>query len=209
MPFDPAALNRAAEAAPAFDEPPPPDLYEAELYKAETFVSRAGEDWLRLTWRVLSGRLRDHQWSQIQTLEANKADGSDNEVALGITGRVLTALGIEVAAIRTPMDLRPMLDKVAGGAYEVEVKRNGAYTNTNVKRKMTSVQTDMDAGGYGQPPAAQSAVYQGDGPAASNTQPMQPPVSDVPQPRPDEFRHEEPPPKRGDIDPATGLPLPF
>lgn len=207
MPFNPSDLTRAAEAAPGWDEPPPPDVYEAELTKAETFMSKAGEDWLRLTWKVLTGRLRDHTWSHIQTLERYKADGSDNEVALSITARILTALGINVSP---EMNLLAELDHVRGGAYEVEVKRNGSFVNTTPKQKLASVQTELGAGGYGQAPAQSSAIYQGDGPDAREraaTEEGRTPPSDVPGPQAGEFVH--PPPKKGDIDPETGEPIPF
>jgi len=221
MPFDPTALRTAAEA-PGWDEAPPPDTYEAELIKAEVFAAKSnGSEWLRLGWKVLSGRLVDHEWSHIQTLERYKPDGEDNEMALSITARILSTLGIDIAAIQTADDLPRQLATVRGQAYAVEVKRNGNFINTTPKNRLASYQPSMPGTGYGETPAqsAQSAIYQGDGPAQAGgllTQEQQPSrlpeptgESDVPGPKPGEFVHPEPPPQKGDIDPATGEAIPF
>lgn len=210
MPFDPNALRTAAESAPGFDEPPPPDIYEAELIKAETFLSKAGEDWLRLTWKVLTGRLRDHCWSHIQALERYKADGSDNEMALAITARILSSIGVDIAAIQTPNDLLPLLDRVRGSAFEVEVKRNGSFVNTTPKRRLESVQQDMPTGGYGQQAQPSSAIFQGveTGEVRRDIE-KDHSVSDVPGDPNGEFVHPREKLEKGSIDPETGEPIPF
>jgi hypothetical protein len=216
MPFDPSALQNAA-TAPGFDEPPPPDVYDAALTKAEIFESKAGQDTLRLGWTVVSGRLVDHQWTHVQSLEPLKPDGSDNSGALGITARILSTLGIEIAQIKTADDLPRQLAAVRGQVYSVEVKRNGAYVNTMPQSRLSSYQPSMAGTGYGSAPepAAQNAVYGGDGPAnggglLTQAKPPQPEItgeSDVPGAKPGEF--VEQPPQKGDIDPETGEPIPF
>lgn len=195
MPFDPTALQRAAEEAPTWDEPPPSDRYEAELILAEPFVSRQrGEDMLRVRWRVLTGALRDHEWSYVHPLEA-EAPG------LNFTAEFMTAvLGTDaagLAGLRTLPEIGQALKAALGTAFEVEVKRNGSYTNTYVQRRLGAVQTEMPVSNYGRAPAAGNAIYQGEDP---------PPRSDIPESGPDEFVH---PPQKGDIDPATGEPIPF
>lgn len=221
MPFDPTALRTAAEN-PGWDEPPPPDIYDAELTKAEVFTAKAGGDWLRLGWKVVSGRLVDHEWSHIQTLERYKPNGDDNEMALSITARILTTLGIQLDALRTADDLPRALAQVRGQVFAVEVKRNGQFINTTPQHRLASYQPSMPGTGYGEVPkqTTQSAIYQGDGPATTQ-QPRYPEPtgeSDVPGPREGEFQHPpddgagtplEQPPKKGDIDPATGQPIPF
>lgn len=203
MPFDASALKTASEQA-GFDEPPPPDLYEAELVKAEVFQSKAGEDWLRFGWKVLTGRRQGHEWSHIQALERYKADGTDNEGALAVTARILGNLGIDVVSqINDVTDLPKLLDPLLGGAYTVEVKRNGNFVNTTPHARLESFQTQMPPSGYGDGPlpgAPGNAIFKGDDPAPA-------PPPDVPSGA-ETFRRETAP-KKGDLDPETGEPIPF
>lgn len=217
MPFNPTALRNAGEQT-GFDEAPPPASYEAELYKAETFYANTtGEQFLRLGWKILTGRLRDHKWQTIHCIEDYKPDGTDNEGALRVTMGVLKGMGVEITdAVRTPDDLLAVLHPLVGAPFAIDVKQSGQYRNTWPQNPLASVQQDMPVSGYGQPPQSQNAVYQGDGPAQSGgllqqaAEPRYPEAtgeSDVPGAKPGEF--EEPPPQKGDIDPATGEPIPF
>jgi hypothetical protein len=234
MPFNPAALSQAA-TAPGYDEPPPAGHdYESQLVSVEMFESKAGEEFLRVKWRVLAGQHRDHEWSHVQSLEELDRNGEPNG-ALVITARVLDSIGVDVDSITSRSDLRRELDKYEGGSYLVEIKQNGRYVNTMPKHKLDHVQATMtttpttrdpgveyrgDAGqpAYGQQRASSNAIYQGDEPQqrderamSMSTQdvrrdPVRTGESDVPGANGGEFVH---PPQRGDIDPETGEPIPF
>ena len=204
MPFSPEALAQAA-SQPGFEEPPPDGDYETSMYKADIFEAKSdGAQYVRLHWRLLAGPLRDHEWASIHAID-------DDAPGLGVTAQVLSTIGVDITALaQTPnstiVDLRKALDRVEGGTYSVEVKTRGQYRNTMPRK--TLEQRLADAGPepeiapgqtYGQPPPGTSsppprnAIFQGDDP---------PPRSDVPS---DGFDA----PKKGDIDPETGLPIPF
>lgn len=198
MPFNPSALAQAAQN-PGFDEPPPDGDYEVKLYKSTIFeagpnAKTPGAQMLRLHWRVLEGAMRDHEWASIHPLD-------DDAPGLGVTAQVLTTVGIDVVAIAQQTgsnitDLRKALDRVEGGTYTVRVTTKGQYRNTMPQESIEARLAENNASappsqqGYGEPPAkpASNAIYQGD----------DPPASDVTEP-----------PKRGDIDPETGEPIPF
>ena len=222
MGFNASAFAQAA-AAPGFDEPPPPALYEALFRDFDIFESKAGKLTLRLSWTVLTGQLRDHEWSHVQTLEQYNDQGEDNP-ALAITARVVEAIGVDVQRVsayegaQALTELRRQLGEHTGGAYEVEVKRNGQYVNTTPKQRLRSVQETMptSASSYGQqqtpkpPPGPRpEASRQGDGLNLS-TDDVRRDVertgeSDVPS----DASGFERPPQRGDVDPETGEPIPF
>jgi hypothetical protein len=210
MPFNPVALKEARDAS-GFDSPPPPNDYDAAMYKADIFESKTGEDYLRLRYRVVgAGTYRDHEWSTIHTLEEYNRQGEPN-LGLSVTAQVLEGLGIDLGGIDSKVDLRRRLDAVEGSVFRVEVKRNGQYVNTTPTASIETRVAQNTASappvqqGYGEPPAQMSmapsggnAIYQGDGPA---TTPAPPPQSDVPG--------EGFPPQRGSVDPGTGEEIPF
>jgi hypothetical protein len=234
MPFNPGALAEAA-ASPGWDEPPPPSTYESLFRDFDIFESKAGKMTLRLSWRVLSGPQRDHEWSHVQSLE-ELDDRGDPNPALPITARILETMGVDIVRVsqyegpRALNELRRELEAQKGSNYEVEVKRNGAYVNTTPKSRIgggtttssPSSTSETSASGIGSSGGGSNAIYQGDGPppgprpAASggglnlSTDDVRRDVeqtgeSDVPA----DTSGFESPPQKGDIDPETGEPIPF
>jgi hypothetical protein len=214
MPFSASALAQAAES-PGFEEPPPPADYEAAMYKADVFESKAGENFVRLHYRVLGGPHRDHEWAAIHPIDAESA-------GLGVTAQVLTNLGIDVLALANApgsgiIELRKALDKVEGASYLVEVKRRGQYVNSMPKR--TIEQRLADAGPepevapgqtYGQAPPRNAILGPEDDAPRPRRRSQEPPQAEQLTPRSDVPQTGfEAPPERGSVDPETGEVIPF
>jgi len=215
MPFDPAAFKNA-EGDFAYDEPPSAGEFETRLTKSDIITAnKDGRQSVKLTWTVLSGFARDHEWGSWHTLEALDRQGEPSG-GLAITKRTLRDLGIDVDRVDGIVDLRRELDRVTGVDYVVETAKNGQWWNTKVLRPLE--QTAMPAIPPG--PRPSNAIYGSDAPEAQSPTGQgilgpdevrrdlqkDPNASDIPGAGPGEFQHA---PARGEIDPETGEPIPF
>jgi hypothetical protein len=239
MPFDPTAFANA-ESDFNRDDPPAPGEYEVELTDADIFTAKSsGDQFIKFTWKVVSGFARDHVWGSIHNLEALDRNGEPASGRLGFTKRTCRAvMGDRIDLVQNAVDLRREAERAVGGQYVVEVTRNGAYTNTDVQRSLNGASAtpptapssygqqaappaqQPSASGIGSPAGGSNAVYQGDGPSSSSQPQSQGMLG------PDEVRRDiertgesdvpgpqpgefEHPPQKGDIDPETGEPIPF
>jgi hypothetical protein len=218
MGFDATAWKETAEGRGAGEEAPPDDTYDAELVKSKIATrERDGAQWLVLRWRVISGRHRDDEWESMHTIDGYKPDGETNP-GLAYTIESLALMGVTVAELNRLEDLEAAAEGLEGGAFAVQVKRSGSFTNTYPRRVLEQAAPSLpgSGGAYGQAPPAQSstnAIYGGDAPTPaprderlvsqttrdelSGRQPERTGVSDVPS-NPDDFKHPEADPTAND-----------
>jgi hypothetical protein len=166
MPFDASAWRQAAEGANDGDAPPDAE-YDAELVASKIATKQEdGRQWVVLTWRVLSGRERDSEWSSMHTIDGYRPDGEHNP-GLAYTIQSLAAMGVQVDELQSSRDVEDAVTALRGSAFAVQVKRSGSFVNTYPKRVLTQVAESLPgSGGDAAPPARTStnAIY-GDEPA--------------------------------------------
>jgi len=226
MPFEPGAFAEAVAESSGGDAPPDA-IYEAEVVKSDVITRRSdGAQWVKFTWRVISGPHRDAQWDSLHTLERFKADG-DRNPGLVFTVQALRTMGLDVDNTQYGSDheLEQALLELEGKGYSVEVKTSGAFTNTYPKGQLHDYAPSLPANGapaYGQQRApAGNAIYQGDDPTPPSQQtlgqagePIRQDIertgeSDVTTPADVAQFDRSQAPKQGDIDPETGEAIPF
>ena len=218
MPFDATAFANA-ESDFNRDEPPANGEYETRLTDTDIISAKDGRQFAKLTYTVVSGFARDHVWGVVHTLDALNAQGDPNP-GLAITKRTLRDLGVNVDEVQSIRDLRQELERVQGSLYLVEVSRNGQYVNTRPKRTLEHYQETMAKTGqpYGQPPP-QNAILRGAeqtpagrgmlGPDNVRRDIQRTGESDVTPAGAAEAFDRSHAPKRGEVDPETGEPIPF
>ena len=138
MPFDPSQLQRAADD-PLFGEPPPLGDYVAKFTHCSTFKSKAGTDFLKLTFQVAEGRLRNHEWESVHPLEGTQG--------LAITANQLRALGVDIGKVTSEHELINLLVGLEGHLYDVRVmeSEDGKWTNTVVRSEHRRVRDPLFA----------------------------------------------------------------
>lgn len=105
---------------------PPPGKYTVQLIAAETFTSRAGKDWLKLTWEVTGGDHHGHSWDDLRGFEGRATASSKTTCAI---------MGIDVDALPghdMATELGPAVEPLVGNLYPIEIKQNGEYRNVFV-----------------------------------------------------------------------------
>jgi hypothetical protein len=235
MPFEPGGFKEAVEESKGGGDAPPDGLHEVELTFAK-IATRAsdGYQWIVLSWKVVSGPHRDHEWESMHSLERYKPDGERNP-GLVFTASTLRTVGVDVD--NTPFGDADAIARAvmafANRGYSVEVKTNGQFTNTYVKGQLDSYAPSLPGSAtpaYGQPRnAPTNAIYGadaspqslGDAGAPIRRENMQPTgESVVPSDVPWSPEYKEPAqatatvdrdaaPKKGDVDPETGEAIPF
>lgn len=164
MGFDATAWQQAA--AGANEEAPPDAEYDVELIDTKIATrERDGAQWVVLRWHVLSGRERDTEWESMHTIDGYKPDGEANP-GLPFTIQSLAMMGVGVNDLNTTADLRAAVEALEGGAFAVQVKRSGSFTNTYPQRALAAVAASLPGTGSYEPPAPTSsnAIYGADPP---------------------------------------------
>lgn len=128
--FDPNAWQDAKVSDGSGDPPPEPGTYWATVETAEVFTSNAGEDFIRMAYRIRGGPDDGYSWSML-----GGSFGSEGAVSAAKTH--CARLGIDVAAIGSQEELDQALRECVGRTYEINVKQNGEYRNVYVNSDVT------------------------------------------------------------------------
>jgi hypothetical protein len=227
MPFDPMGFREAVDESGGGDAPPDA-LYDAELVKGDVITRRAdGAQWVKCSWKVIAGPHRDSQWDSLHTLDRFKPDGERNP-GLTYTVGTLRSLGFpvdDVAASASVDAIKRNLLALEGGAYSVEIKTNGSFTNTYVKQRLREVAASLPGSGgdtpvYGQQRSGPSNAIMGHDGGGTSAPPQslaravatdveRNGQSDVTTPADVEAFDRSSAPKQGSVDPETGDEIPF
>lgn len=103
------------------DDAPPDGTHDVALVDARAFTSKAGDDFAALEFQTID---KQHQWTLL--------GGFKTTQAAGFTKAACMKVGVDVDSVHSLEELDTALKAVVGGFFEVEVKRNGDFTNTYV-----------------------------------------------------------------------------
>lgn len=144
------------------DAPPPdPGMYDVTLADARAFVSKKGEAWTTLTFRVESLRNKGHEWDVLLGYRSQKQ--------ANVAKATVSKLGVDVDAITGIEDLDAALKQLVGQMFAVEVKQNGEYRNTYVDGPVQGSQTTAPVTDATPPSAAEDFLAP---PAAADPTPV-------------------------------------
>jgi hypothetical protein len=107
------------------NQPPEPGLYEAALTDTDAFVSKAGDEWVKLTLRRVTD---NHEWDVMLGFKSQKQ--------ANVTKGTLARIGVAVDEVASFDDFKSALKAVEGRYYEVEVKQNGDFVNTYINEQV-------------------------------------------------------------------------
>ena len=227
MPFSSQGFADAIAESQTGDSPPDA-IYDAELVASDIATRRSdGAQWVKFTWKVVSGAHRDAQWDSLHTLERFKPDG-DRNPGLVFTVNTLRSMGLDVENTHygSDVELKRALVELEGHGYSVEIKTNGQFTNTYVKDRLASYVPSLPGSGtpqYGQPRNGPTNAIMGHDGGGTSAPPQTLAQAGAPERRDVERTGESDvttpadvaafdrstAPKRGDVDPETGEEIPF
>jgi hypothetical protein len=120
------------------DEPPPePGTYYATVEDATVFTSSAGEDYIRMGYRIVGGADDGYTWSML-------GGSFNNETATAIAKTHCARLGIDVNQVNALEELDESLKACVGRSYEITVKDNGEFRNVYVNRDVSDEVGESD-----------------------------------------------------------------
>lgn len=122
MSFDDQWAGASAEGPSNDSGPPPEGAYDVALIGASAFVSKGGNEIVKLELRVVSTKEQGYEWTQIY--------GFSNQGAASAAKTTCAKIGVDVESIDSFAELDKALAGQVGNYYEVDVVKKGEYLNT-------------------------------------------------------------------------------
>lgn len=104
--------------------PPPEGAYELLLKGASAFVSKGGNEIVKLELEVVSAVEQGYEWAELRGFGSQKQANAAKATC--------HKLGIPTDTIKSLEELDAALKARVGGYFAADVKRNGDYLNTYI-----------------------------------------------------------------------------
>ena len=152
--------NANPDAVGNDNEPPDPalgPLFDVTLADTKADISKAGDPYFVLDWKIVAGPLLDYQWDHY--------NGFKSQAQANISKKVARDLGVDVDALAPSIEaLHAALGEKRGQYYVVEVKQNGEYRNVYVQEgSARESDIPMDLPPVPVPPESDSVPFHNDG----------------------------------------------